>query len=137
VEKPFKARAEFFEHAAVYILINVMLWMIYLFGSGVPDVGEFITAVPWPAFVTFGWGIGLVVNFVEMLTVTGRERAIQRAVERAYLEKPKNDFSGDDDSQRSRRGRARRVRLTGDGELTDSMIAEWSDDDEKPKRSRS
>lgn len=140
VEKPFKARAEFFEHAAVYILINVMLWMIYLFGSGVPDIGEFITAVPWPAFVTLGWGIGLAVNFVEMLTVTGRERAIQRAVERAYLEKPKNDFSGDadeSDSRRSRRGRARRVRLTGDGELTDSMIAEWSDDDEKPKRSRS
>ena len=56
------------------------------------------------------------------------ERAVERERERLWSEKPKNDFADDDLDARS-------VRLTEDGELTDSTIQQWERDD-KPKRSR-
>jgi serine/threonine protein kinase len=130
VERPFKKRSEFFQHIGVYILINAMLWMIYLFGGNLPDVGEAVQVFPWPALVTLGWGIGVVADFIETVGAAGRERAIQRAIEREYGEKRKNS---DEVSESSA---AREIRLTADGELTDSMAVEWEDED-KPKRSES
>jgi len=127
VEKPFKKRAEFFQHFGVYIMINAMVWLIFLLGSGLPDVGEAMQGFPWPVLVSLGWGMGLVANFFEMVTADGRERAIQRAIDREYSEKRKNNTLG--------AGESLRVRLTADGELTDSMVVEW-EDEEKPKRSQ-
>ncbi len=134
VEKPIKKRVEFFEHAAVYLMINTMLWMIYIFGSNLPDIGELMTEIPfpWPLIVSLGWGVGLAINFAEMLSSAGRERAVQRAIEREYSGKRKNDEYDLDDVADSRP--VRRVRLTEDGELTDSMAVEWEEED-KPKRS--
>lgn len=131
VERPFKKRAEFFSHVGVYVMINAMLWMIYFLGGSLPDVGEFVTGFPWPALVTFGWGIGVVINFSEMVTAEGRERAIQRAVEREMGEKRKNsDYPDETDDADDG---ARQVRLTADGELTESMAVEW-DQESKAKR---
>jgi serine/threonine protein kinase len=136
VEKPFKKRAEFFEHAAVYVLINAMLWLIYSFGGSLPDIGEAVNVFPWPLLVSLGWGVGLAVNFAEMVTTSGRERAIQRAIEQEYGRKRKNDeYVAEDDDELLDSRPARRVRLTEDGELTDSMVVEWEEED-KPKRSR-
>ncbi len=134
VEKPIKKRVEFFEHAAVYLMINTMLWMIYIFGSNLPDIGALMTEIPfpWPLIVSLGWGVGLAINFAEMLSTAGRERAVQRAIEREYSGKRKNDEYDLDDVADSRP--VRRVRLTEDGELTDSMAVEWEEED-KPKRS--
>lgn len=128
-EAPFKKRAEFFGHAGVYVMINAMLWMIYMFGGSLPDVGEIVNIFPWPAIVSLGWGIGLVANFVEMLTAEGREKAIQHAMQREYGEKPKrkNEELADVDDDDSL-DVPRVVRLTGDGELTDSMMIEWQDE---------
>ncbi|MBK8029865.1 MAG: protein kinase [Chloroflexi bacterium] len=138
VEKPFKKRAEFFEHAAVYIMINAMLWLIFFFGSSVPDIGAVMNEIPfpWPLIVSLGWGVGLAINFAEMVTTSGRERAIQRAIEQEYGRKRKNDeYVAEDDDELLDSRPARRVRLTEDGELTDSMVVEWEEED-KPKRSR-
>ncbi|HVU09668.1 MAG TPA: protein kinase [Phototrophicaceae bacterium] len=114
VTEPITKRREFFDHLAVFLCINAMFWIV--FGSG----GGF----PWWLIITLGWGIGLVAHAGEMLSVTTRESAIEKAIaqERRQFEvdeKPKRD---------------RRVRLTDDGEFTDSM-AEEIDSEEKAKRS--
>lgn len=124
VEAPFNKRKEFYSHLAVYVMINAMLWMIYFVSSGMPgDIGEIASEVPfpWPALVSFGWGIGLVINMFEALTAGSTQRAVEREVarerERRALEKPKNDALNDTYADRN-------IRLTADGEFTDSMVQE-------------
>lgn len=126
-EAPFKKRVEFFQHIGVYLMINLMLWMLFIFsGAG----------FPWPLFVTAGWGIGLVADGYETLSATRRERAINREVERERqrleeewygAEKPKR-AEDDDDLE------APPIRLTEDGELTDSMVEEWQAEEKLKRR---
>lgn len=52
-----KAKRGFFIHLITYILVNAMLWTIYLLNSG----GGF-----WPLWVTFGWGIGVACNGIDV-----------------------------------------------------------------------
>jgi hypothetical protein len=59
-----KRRAEFKKHLLVYLVINIFLWGIWLI-SGAKTGGGY---VPWPAFVSFGWGIGLAFNFIGAYT---------------------------------------------------------------------
>lgn len=54
--KRVKAKRGFFIHLVTYILVNVMLWTIYLLNS---DRGF------WPLWVTFGWGIGVACNGID------------------------------------------------------------------------
>ncbi len=126
-------RREFVQHLAVYTCINLMLWVIFGMSGGLSfmsDVNEAI-AFPWPLIVMFGWGIGLVINAFEAFTAVSRENSIRRAVERERealyaSEKPKREQRSESQA---------RVRLTEDGEFTDSMIEEMNDE-EKPKRDR-
>lgn len=59
-----KRRAEFKKHLLVYILVNLFLWVVWLFSS--LKTGRF--DFPWPAFATFGWGIGLAFNYIGAYT---------------------------------------------------------------------
>jgi hypothetical protein len=54
-----KARADFKTHLTTYIIINGMLWMIWLFSAGVDSH-------PWPIWPTVGWGIGVVFNYLSV-----------------------------------------------------------------------
>ena len=48
-----KKKQDFRGHLLVYVMVNALVWSIWaLTGSG----------FPWPVFVTFGWGIGVVMN---------------------------------------------------------------------------
>lgn len=129
--QPLTKRREFFEHLAVYVLINAMLWSIFGLSSGLPfGLGALATSFPWPLIVMLGWGVGLAIHGAEALSASSRQDAIDRAVERErdqfYAgEKPKHD---------SRSDSSRNVRLTEDGELTESMVEEI-DSEEKAKRS--
>ncbi len=106
IEKKYKERAGLIAHAIPFVLVNIALWMIFFFTSSPGD------NFPWPMFVTFFWGIGMVSHFFAYYNRHGggamrREEAIQREVERErerslMYEKPKNDA---------------RMRLTDDGEL--------------------
>lgn len=120
VAQPFTKRREFFDHLAVFIPINIMLWMIFLFTGDFLSGDSGSLGFPWPLIVVFGWGIGLVFHGVEMLSYTTRQHAIDQAVERErdryYDEKPKRDQFYDESEPR--------VRLKEDGEFTDSMIQE-------------
>ena len=57
-------RAKFKKHLLSYIVINVFLWGTWLIGSIIGRHSEFA----WPVFVTFGWGIGLTVNYIRAYT---------------------------------------------------------------------
>lgn len=142
-EAPLKKRVEFFEHLGVYVMINLMFWAIYLFAmpnvidvfnlQDVPFIGG-DAPFPWPLAVMFFWGIGLVANAFEALGAWRTERAIERELERerAILnsEKPKRALAADhDDVPMS-------IRLTQDGELTDSMIADLDRDDDARRARR-
>ncbi|MGZ5286460.1 MAG: 2TM domain-containing protein [Flavisolibacter sp.] len=55
-----RRRAGFKSHLATYIVINIFLWLLWYFtGADRNDSG-----IPWPAWSTFGWGIGLVFHFI-------------------------------------------------------------------------
>ncbi|MBI1281658.1 MAG: protein kinase [Anaerolineaceae bacterium] len=107
IEKKYKERAGLIAHATPYLIVNGMLWMIWLFTGGLNNPG-----LPWPVWITFFWGIGMFSHFMSYYNKYGggamrREEAIQREIElererSLMVEKPKNDV---------------RMRLTDDGEL--------------------
>jgi hypothetical protein len=52
-----KKRRDFQGHVVAYVVVNVALWAIWAVTGG---------GYPWPAWVTGGWGIGLLLNFWEV-----------------------------------------------------------------------
>jgi uncharacterized ion transporter superfamily protein YfcC len=52
--KRLNKKREFNAHLVAYILINLVVWAIW----GVIFAASGVW-FPWPAFVTFGWGIGV------------------------------------------------------------------------------
>jgi len=66
-------KRDFFTHFTAYLLVNGLIWTIYLFGSS----GSF----PWPIFVTVFWGIGVAAHALE--TFMGDE-TYSDAVEKEY-----------------------------------------------------
>ena len=131
VNDMYNKRKEWIQHLVVFICINIMLWLIYLFSGG---------GFAWPVLVTVGWGVGLLAHGIEYRSHGTREKAITEAIERERdmiyeTEKPKRERRSD-----SKRGAPEvrgspEVRLTEDGEFTDSMIQEL-EDEAKSKRSR-
>ncbi len=141
IDKPYNDRVELGQHIVVYVMINLMLWLLFLSSGPIialdePGVME-ILRFPWPVFVTFGWGIGLAIDVAEKLSSRRNERAIEREMEaerrRLYGEKPKRDRYYDDDDAYYSSDDQLDVRLTGDGELTNSMIDEI-ERQQRPKR---
>ncbi len=73
--KRLKRRADFRTHLTVFLLVNALLWAIWIAGGG--------NGFPWPVFVTGGWGIGLVLDARDTYwrkPVT--EADVQREIER-------------------------------------------------------
>jgi 2TM domain len=54
-----KKRRDFKTHVAVYVLVNGVIWGIWLI-IGLTSAGG--NWWPWPIFPTLGWGIGLALN---------------------------------------------------------------------------
>jgi hypothetical protein len=107
IEVQFNKRREFFGHVIVYVMVNVLLWL--MLGTGfvqsiIGDLGGILGA-PIPLIVLFGWGSGLAAHAVETYYVTGRRakarlRAIHSEFYRVYGE----------DWQRADRKELRRIR---------------------------
>ncbi|MBL7916848.1 MAG: 2TM domain-containing protein [Bacteroidia bacterium] len=57
--KQAKARVSFKNHLLTYLIINSFLWLLWALGdksnSGI---------IPWPAYSTLGWGIGIAFSYV-------------------------------------------------------------------------
>jgi 2TM domain len=59
-----KRRAEFKKHLLTYIVINFLVWGIWIV-TGLTR-GQLI--YPWPMWVTLGWGIGIIFNYIGAYT---------------------------------------------------------------------
>jgi hypothetical protein len=123
-ERVTKASAkvqDFFEHAAAYVGVNGGLWTIWFLASFRESNFEF----PWPAFVTLGWGIGLFFSAMEAFGARNAEQSIEREIEREL----QRELLEDEKPKRKNDN----IRLTEDGELTDSMVAEMEAEERKIK----
>ncbi|MBC7870217.1 MAG: protein kinase [Chitinophagaceae bacterium] len=112
VEKRMEERLGFYTHLAIYLCVNIGLWGIWLFSG---------TGFPWPMFTTFFWGMGMLGHTADYYNKYGggrdkREEMIQREIERE-----RRRLSGDTSKAKNE---DRAIRLTEDGELTDSFIDE-------------
>lgn len=127
VEKKLEERNGLIIHGTAFVLVNTMLFMIWLFsGAG----------FPWFMIPLLGWGIGMFAHYMDYHQNYGagrekREQLIAREMERErarmygtdYTEKSKNDFN-----------EPRGLRLTEDGELSESFIQELEDDEYNRRR---
>ena len=75
-------RAAFKRHLATYIVVNIFLWLIWWFTDDGRNYGN--DGIPWPAWASAGWGIGLFFHYIGAYVSTGRN-----TVEKEY-EKLKN-----------------------------------------------
>ena len=55
-----RRRAAFKRHFATYIVINILLWALWAM-TGADYDGR---GIPWPAWTTFGWGIGVLFHYI-------------------------------------------------------------------------
>jgi hypothetical protein len=53
-------RASFKSHLATYIIVIGFLWLLWFFTGD----RSFNDGIPWPAWATVGWGIGLLFNYL-------------------------------------------------------------------------
>lgn len=72
-----KVRADFKIHLTAYVIINTMLWSIWLFTGATHSH-------PWPIWPTMGWGIGLIFNYLNVYKFSN-------TVEREYEKLKRHD----------------------------------------------
>lgn len=58
-------RANFKRGLITYAWVNILLWGIWFLSSGRHEQwdGSWGRSIPWPAWVTFFWGIGIVADY--------------------------------------------------------------------------
>jgi serine/threonine-protein kinase len=130
----FHKRAEFFQNLAAFVFIIPLMWLLW--GNGLKIFGDF----PWPLLIMGGWGLGIASEGVQAFLhpssrSAAREQAIQREIERERRRLGMDASYAEESAKRKNEDADRHVRLTEDGELTDSFAQEWDEDeDEKRKR---
>jgi hypothetical protein len=119
VDKAARERQEFAIHAAVYVMINLMLWFIW---AAAQSPAEF----PFPLLVMGGWGIGLAAHgatvfFSSARQQLAREEAIEREVERWAGQEARV-------AKKKKRDSSARLELSDDGELIEIVDESWDAD---------
>ncbi len=88
-----KAAHELRIHIIFYLLVNLTTWFIWAIGEGglTNNPSIYSYSIPWPLFVTIGWGVGLFAHILQYYFQYGRgpnfnedkiEREVQRELER-------------------------------------------------------
>ncbi len=130
IEKRYRERQGLLTHLIAFVVVNILLWGLWSSGlqqaaisaaqgaihTPLPDVAQSALEIPWPLYVTFFWGIGMISHIISYYNKYGpgaqrREAEIEREIDRqrersAAFEKPKND--------------QRRLELTDDGEIREA-----------------
>ena len=57
-----KARAAFKRNLFAYIVMNLFFWLVWWFSAGA-DFFEDRRGIPWPVWVTLGWGLGMAFHY--------------------------------------------------------------------------
>lgn len=55
-----RKRAAFKRHFMVYLMVNAFLWCLWFFPGNEGDH----SGLPWPVWPTFGWGIGILFEYL-------------------------------------------------------------------------
>jgi len=77
-----RKRIAFKKHLAIYLVVNLFLWVIWYFTDGSRD-----GVIPWPAWSLFGWGISLVFQYLGAYASSGTG-----AVEKEYEQLVQNQL---------------------------------------------
>jgi hypothetical protein len=56
-------RAAFKKSLLSYVIVNIFLWALWYFGAQNQVQTGRLSSVPWPTWVTLGWGIGLAFQY--------------------------------------------------------------------------
>ncbi len=57
-----RKRSNFKKSLMVYVIINIFLWLLWYFTNhNHSNYG----LLPWPAWVTLGWGLGIVFSYID------------------------------------------------------------------------
>ena len=75
-------RASFKTHLITYFVINLFLWAVWFFTNQKYDHN----GLPWPVWLTFGWGIGLFFHFLGAY-VFPRSNSVEREYEKLMRDK--------------------------------------------------
>ena len=150
-ERVKKRREEFFgflTHLFFYTIFGILFFDLDGWVRGIIQEGDL--SPNGGQWVALFWGIGVVFNFFEYFNKFGpgarrREAVIQREYEREWqrlygessssIHKQKNDQFVDDQPFYDDAA-SRRVRLTDDGEFTDSYLDDLRNDDDQQRRNR-
>jgi len=63
-----KKRAAFKRNLFSYLVINAFLWLLWWFTSGRHSDSN---SLPWPVWVTAGWGLGVAFNYFDAYQRSG------------------------------------------------------------------
>ncbi len=99
-EKRVLNRERFLRHLAIYLVVNLAVWLFFVFC--LRSASALSPAVLLPAIITtLGWAIGLTINGISVFSDTAaaevrREHAVQQEIEReiqrhSLADKPKRD----------------------------------------------
>lgn len=72
-----KRRAGFKTGMVYYIVINAFLWLIWLLTDG----NDYEGGIPWPAWSTAGWGIGMIIEYFSVYKYP-KENAAEKEYEK-------------------------------------------------------
>jgi hypothetical protein len=128
VKKRMEERMGLWIHGSAYLMVNLLMWMIWLATS----ISDGDVNFPWPLFVTLGWGIGMFAHFFEYYNKYGGGRDRQEAMVQDEIAKERERRSQNKLKNEDRTyDPAMRIRLNDDGEMTETFIEELD-----PKRKR-
>jgi hypothetical protein len=87
--KRLKEKRDFRTHLVSYLVVNGFLWVLW----AITDSSK--SGVPWPTWVTLGWGIGLAIN---AWTVYG-DRSITEADIQREMDRTRGQVDLDDEGR--------------------------------------
>jgi hypothetical protein len=65
-------RVAFKKELFTYIVINIFLWVLWLITKNdKPEAREIYNNIPWPAWVTLGWGVAVALKYFKVYKTTG------------------------------------------------------------------
>ena len=78
-----KARAKFQSHLVVYLIVNAGLWLLWAFTNTSHHDNQ---PLPWPAWTSIFWGIGLLLQGFAAYTGLSRGQRTEREYQRLLRE---------------------------------------------------
>ena len=81
-----KARAKFQAHLLSYLFVNATLWVIWAFAEPHHGYRGFHSEIPWPLWVSFFWGLGLIKRGIAAYGGFTYEQRTQREYDRLARE---------------------------------------------------